>query len=261
VARRGHVVRARSVFRLPRAAPTPASREQELIALLRRTRPAVELPVRVATSTHPEPETGLLRVVVSMEADAAPDASDVLMGYVLIDATGVIAASGAQTVSEGRHAFSAVIPEGRYTLRVAGIDALRRSGLVERPFVAATTSVGGLRVSSLIVAPAGSVNTSLHPIVFRTSEDRVTAYVELFAADAAAPPAVDVRFEVLSENAATPLIAQAATGVRANGRLTVARADLSLAALAPGSYEARALIVADGKPVGQVVRPFFYAPR
>lgn len=261
VARRGHVVRARSVFRMPRAPATPPSREEELVALLRRTRPAVELPVRVATSTHPEPEAGRLRVVVSMEADAAPGVSDVLMGYVLIDANGVIAASGAQTAIEGRHAFSAVIPEGRYTLRVAGIDELRRSGLVERPFVAATTNVGGLRVSSLIVAPAGAVNTSLRPIVFRTSEDRVTAYVELFAVAGVAPPAVDVRFEVLSENAATPLIAQAATGVRANGPLTVARADLSLAALAPGSYQARAVIVVDGKPVDPVVRPFFYAPR
>lgn len=261
VARRGHVVRARSVFRLPPAAPTPASREEELVALLRRTRPAVELPVRVATSTHPEPEAGRLRVVVSMEADAAPGASDVLMGYVLIDANGVIAASGAHITVDGRHAFSAVIPEGRYTLRVAGIDALRRSGLVERPFVAATTSVGALRVSSLIVAPAGAVNTSLHPIVFRTSEDRVTAYVELFAAEGVVSPAVDVRFEVVSDNAATPMVAREAIAVRGEGRLTVARADLSLAALTPGSYQARALIVVDGKPVGQVVRPFFYAPR
>jgi hypothetical protein len=246
---------------MPRAPATPPSREEELVALLRRTRPAVELPVRVATSTHPEPEVGRLRVVVSMEADAAPGVSDVLMGYVLIDANGVIAASGAQTAIEGRHAFSAVIPEGRYTLRVAGIDDLRRSGLVERPFVAATANVGGLRVSSLIVAPAGAVNTTLRPVVFRTSENRVTAYVELFAAEGVPPPAVDVRFEILSENALTPLIAQAATGVRANGRLSVARADLNLAALAPGAYQARAQIMVDGTPVGQVVRPFFYAPR
>jgi len=194
-------------------------------------------------------------------ADAAPGAADVLMGYVLIDANGVIAASGAHTAIDGRHAFSAVIPEGRYTLRVAGIDEVRRRGLVERPFVAATTSVGTLRVSSLIVAPAAGVNTSLHPIVFRTSEDRVTAYVELFAAEGVTPSAVDVRFEVISENAATPLIAQRATGIRADGPLTVARADLNLAALVPGPYQARALIVVNDKPVGEVVRPFFYAPR
>ena len=259
VARRDHVVRARSVFRLPRPAATPVSREDELIALLRRTRPAVELPVRVATSTHPEPDAGRLRVVVSMEADAARGASDVLMGYVLIDANGVIAASGAQTAIEGRHAFSAVIPEGRYTLRVAGIDALRRSGLVERPFVAATANAGGLRVSSLILAPASAA--TLQPIIFRTSEERMTAYLELLSSAGAAPSSVQVSFEVLAEDAATPLISRAAAGVRADGGLTVARADLSLAALPAGSYQARAVIVADGKPVGEVVRPFFYVPR
>lgn len=261
VARRGHVVRARSVFRLPRPAAAPVSREDELVALLRRTRPAVELPVRVATSTHPEPEAGRLRVVVSMEAESAPGAAEVLMGYVLIDANGVIAASGAHDAAEGRHAFSAVVPEGRYTLRVAGIDALRRKGLVERPFVAATTSTGGLRVSSLILASAGAVNGALHPIVYRTSEDRVTAYIEVFSSENVAPSAVHVSFQVLGEGAASPLVERAANSVGADGRLTIARADLSLAVLPPGSYQVRALVVVDGQTVGQVVRPFAYSPR
>jgi VWFA-related protein len=260
VARRNHVVRARTVFRLPPPAPTPPSREEELVALLRRTRPATELPVRVATSTHPEADASRLRVVVTMEADSARGAAEVLMGYVLIDANGVIAASGAQIALDGRHAFSAVVPEGRYTLRVAGIDALRRTGLVERPFVAATMGAGGLRVSSVILAPAGAASGALHPIVYRTSEDRVTAYVEVFAAADVTPSSVDVRFEILSERAPTPLITRAATGVRADGRLIVARTDLDLAALTPGSYQARAVIVAAGQPAGEVVRPFFYAP-
>jgi VWFA-related protein len=260
VTSRGHVVRARSAFRMPREPATPLSREDELVALLRRTQPAVELPVRVATSTYPEPESGRLRVVVSMEADSAPGASEVLMGYVLIDANGVIAASGAHAV-DGRHAFSAVVPEGRYTLRVAGIDALRRKGLVERPFVAATIAAGALRVSSLILAPAGAANGALQPIVHRTSEQSMTAYVEVFAAEGVAPSAVQVRFEVLNDHAASPLVARTASGVRADGGLTVARTDLSLAGLPPGAYQARAVVVADGQPVGEVVRPFSFAPR
>lgn len=259
VARRGHVVRARSVFRLPRPAATPPSREDELTAVLRRIRPAVELPLRVATSAHPEPQPGRVRVVVSMEADSARGASDVLMGYVLIDANGVIAASGAHDALDGRHAFSAAVPEGRYTLRVAAIDAMRRTGLVERPFVAATTNTAGLRVSSLILAPAGA-NGALRPLVYRTSDDRLTAYVEL-AASAATPPSVHVRFEVLSENTTTPVAAAAATGMRADGGLTVARADVSLAGVPPGSYHVRAVIAVDGRAVGEVVRPFSYSPQ
>lgn len=256
VARRNHVVRARSVFRLPRAAPAPPSPEDELTALLRRTRPAAELPVRVTTSAHPEAEAGRLRVVVSMEADAAPGSGEVLMGYVLIDANGVIAASGAHAAVEGRHAFSALVPEGKYTLRVAGIDALRRKGLVERPFVAATLSAGALRVGSLILAPAGN-GAALHPIVYRTSEERVTAYIEVLA-ESDVPPGVRVRFEVLKEHGAAPLAAQEAAAVRADGTLAVARGELNLTALASGSYQARAVILMDGQPLAQVVRPFFY---
>jgi VWFA-related protein len=259
VARRNHVVRSRSVFRLPRPAATPVSREDELVALLRRTRPASELPVRVATSTHPEAEASRLRVVVSMEAESARGAAEVLMGYVLIDANGVIAASGAQNTLDGQHAFSAVVPEGRYTLRVAAIDALRRTGLVERPFVAATTNTAGLRVSNLVLAPAGPANGILRPIVYRTSDDRMTAYVEVAAVDAA--PALQVKFEVLAENTTAPLVATSATGMRGAGGLTIARADMSLAGVPPGSYQVRALIVVSGETVGQVVRPFSYSPK
>jgi hypothetical protein len=195
-----------------------------------------------------------------MEADTGPGSPEVLMGYVLIDDKGVIAASGAQAAAEGRHAFSAIVPEGRYTLRVAGIDAVRRNGLVERPFIAATASAGSLRVSSLILAPAASGQDVLRPIVYRTSEDRMTAYIEVVAAEGT-PPNLHVRFEVLGDNGASPLIAQTASSVRADGRLIVARANLGLSALPPGSYQARAVLVADGRPVGQVVRPFSYTPR
>jgi hypothetical protein len=258
---RGHLVRARSVFRLPREPATAVSREEELVSLLRRTRPAVELPVRVVTLTAPEPEAGRLRVVVSMEADSAPGSPEVLMGYVLINAEGVIAASGAHDAVEGRYAFSAVVSEGRYTLRVAGIDDLRRTGLVERPFNAATLRAGNLRVSNLVLAPAAPGQSALRPIVYRTSEDRMTAYVEVLADEDRTPPAMHVRFEVFGKNAATPLVVQTASGVRADGRLMVARANLSLTGLAPGLYEARAVLVADGQPVGQVIRPFTYTPR
>jgi hypothetical protein len=194
-----------------------------------------------------------------MEADSARGAAEVLMGYVLIDANGVIAASGAHNALDGRHAFSAVVPEGRYTLRVAAIDALRRTGLVERPFVAATTNTAGLRVSNLVLAPAGPVTGTLRPIVDRTSDDRLTAYVEVAAAEGA--PSMQVRFELLAENTTAPLAAASATGVRGAGGLAVARADVSLAGVRPGSYQVRALIEVDGQPVGQVVRPFSYSPK
>ena len=94
-----------------------------------------------------------LRVVVSTEADpAAGPASEVLLGYVLIDSRGVVVSSGAHRVTDGRHAFSDAVAPGNYTLRVGGIDPLGRRGLVQRTFFAALGQRDGVTVSDLILA-------------------------------------------------------------------------------------------------------------
>jgi hypothetical protein len=89
----------------------------------------------------------------------------------------------------------------------------------------------------------------------------VTAYVELLADGAGAPRPFDVRFEVLAENAAVPLVAQPAALVGADGPITVARAELRLAGLPAGSYQTRAVIRSGDQTVAEVVRHFFYTPR
>ena len=96
LARGGGQLRARSAFRMAPVLPSAGTRQQSLVDLLRGSRAATELPVRVATYTYAEPGSPKLRVVVSTEADAADGpASRVLLGYVLTDSAGVIAASGA----------------------------------------------------------------------------------------------------------------------------------------------------------------------
>lgn len=258
----GGVLRARPAFRLPQVMPSPRTREQDLVMLLRAVHPATELPVRVATYTYAEPGSTQVRVVVSAEADAAAGpASEVLMGYVLMDARSVIAASGAHLAADGRHAFSTVVGPGTYSLRVAGIDPLGRKGLIERPFSAAVGTYAGLRLSDLILAPAPTrSDVALSPFVDRISQTRVAAYVELAADDTPALSDVHVSFEIAPEAGDGARRSVPAAVDRRDGRLAVARATLSLEGLPAGRYVAHARIVVPGQPEGRVTRPFRYDP-
>lgn len=283
LARGGGTVRARSVFRVPPVPISPRTREDELVALLRSSRVATELPVRVATfvfgeppalpsapaapagadastvSARPAADPSVARVVVSVETAAPSGASrGTVLGYALVDQQGIIAVSGATRVSGARHAFSAAVPPGRYTLRVAGIDPLDRRGLVEREFVASLPApAGGVRVSDLILAPVPPrPELPLHPIVDRVDEARVTAYLELYAPGAGALPSVTVALSIHALTADVPL-ASFASDVRRHGeQWATARATLALDRLEAGPYLAVARVLADGVELARVSRPF-----
>jgi hypothetical protein len=256
--RSGNLIRARSAFRMSPAAPSPRMREEDLVALLRSARPAAELPVRVATFVYAEPATQELRVVVSTETDAAPGAADdVLLGYVLVDGRGIVVSSGAHRVTGGRRAFSTKLSPGTYTLRVGGIDPLGRRGVTQRTFRALIPAQNGVRTSDVLVAPVPSQERGpLDPIVDRTTDTRVSSYVEIYAADALPLPEMQVVFEVMSLDASTPLISQEGQVQRHGERWAEARAQLSIDALPAGQYVAVARVMTDGKQLARATRPF-----
>jgi hypothetical protein len=143
---------------------------------------------------------------------------------------------------------------------VAAIDALRRTGLVERPFVATTSDAGPLRLSSLLLAPRAAGDAPLLPIVDRVSSAQVTAYFEMVDAAGGEVTGARVTFEIETA-AGTQVLTFSAAAVRTNGPLAVARADADLSGLAAGRYIARAQVTREGQIVGRVVRPFAYQPR
>jgi len=251
LARGGGELRARPGFVLPASAP-PA-RDLALGQLLRAAAPATELPIRVATYTYAEPASRDLRVVVSAEAVASPGA---VLGFVLIDAGGVIAASAVHDAGHGAYAFSAVVPPGNYTLRVAAIDPLGRHGSVGRPFTARLTAAGSLRVSDLMLArvPA-QPQAPLDPLIDRVSEDAVIAYLELHADDRVPLPDA-VRMVVTGATDERALVTVPATVTRADGTWAVARATVPLTSLPPGAHVARAEVLSAGAIVARVARPF-----
>lgn len=258
VTRRGPVVRARQAFRIPAVVPSARAREQDLVALLRSATGVAELPVRVATYAYVEPATPDLKIVVSVETDAAASApGGVVLGYVLVDGRGVIVSSGAHRTSSGRYAFTTRIPRGNYTLRVGGIDPLGRRGLVERAFTASVQQRANLRVSDLILAPVPpSPDSALHPLVDTTDEGRIVAYMELAATGGRTLTDVQVRVAILRDDAADTGVTARAEVSQSGGLWARARAELPLASLAPGRYVAVAQVLNEGAEIARVTRPF-----
>ena len=258
IAKGSGTVRARQAFRLPGTVKSARAREEDLVKLLRSARPATELPVRVATYTYVEPVSGQVKVVVSTEADASSGAAaGVVLGYVLIDSRGVIAASGALRSPTGRHAFTTRVPAGVYTLRVGSIDALARRGLVERTFTAAVRQEGGIQVSDLILAPAPpGPDVPLHPVIDRLDDTTAVAYLELAASTGRPLTDVNVRIEILAEeNRAVRLTAPAAV-TSSGGLWANARARIALDTLERGRYAAIAHVMLGDREVARVSRPF-----
>lgn len=248
-------VRARPSFRIAPSASSAAPVEPQLVQLLRTSAVATELPLRVATFVLREPGTSSVRAIVSAEADAARGTSGVTLGFVVRDRDDVIVASGAQRTANGGFAFSAAVPQGDYTLTVGAIDGLGRRGRVERAFSA---RVGrGPAVSDLILARVPPVSTApLEPIVDRVTDDRLLAYLELYADAGAARPAAAVTVDVAAAADAAVIVTVPATMGMAEGGWTIARAVVPVRGLAPGRYIARASVIERGRPASVTTRAF-----
>jgi VWFA-related protein len=276
LARGGGELRARNGFTLPAAPPSTLARDARLVTLLRTLTVATELPVRVATYAFAEPDTPRLRVVVSAEADVPGAASNTLLGFVLIDARGVIAATAAHEAGAGRYAFSATVAPGPYTLRAAAIDPLGRQGSVERPFDARLTVAEGVRFSDLILAPPPArPGDALEPFIDRISAARVMAYLEMHVTDRGRLPDA-VRIVIKGGETDVAIVSARVTPFDSRTRVpedsrplaqggrgffAIARAIVPAGELPPGGYVAYAEVVAGGRVIARVPRPFTISER
>ena len=259
VDRRGVALRARTGFTLPPL--SDADRGAQLSRLLTNMTTVSELPLRVATYAYAEPAAKGVRVVISGEAGTGSSPAGIWMGFVLVNDAGVISATATQQAADGRHAFSATVPAGTYTLRAAAIDPLGRQGSVERVFRVQPPTPDAMHVGDLLLAPVPPApDAPLSPIVDRISGDAIVAYLELHAAAAAPRPDV-VRFSVARAAGEAPVVAATAAVTVREGVWGIARATLPIASLASGRYEARAEILAAGAVAGRVIRPFTITSR
>jgi VWFA-related protein len=269
------VRRPDATVRARRALPfdTPRLDPREVLAgMMRSALPAVELPLRVTTYASRDAGTGKVRVVVSAEVGrGATAAAGLGVGFALVDEKGRVAASSFQRVDEeatgggdGPVAYlgSAAVDPGRYTLKLAAVDARGRRGSVEHPVKAALTTLGPLEVSDLLVAPpAARPAMSLRPAVDATSDaGAIVGLVDLYGTDASALKSATVAMEVAADETAPALVSAPARLSEATDGQRSAQGAVSLSLVPPGRYVARAVVSVGGRPAGQVTRPFTISP-
>jgi VWFA-related protein len=230
---RGAVVRARPAFRASTAPPKDGD-EKQIVRLLRAPRIATELPVRATTSAFRDSADGRTRVILAADADGG-SSQPVTFGYVLVNDAGVIAASGSDPAPEGRFSHAVSVAPGRYTLKVAAIDATGRQGSVERAFDARLHGAGSLGISDLTLTDS-EPGHALRPIVARANADSLGAVIEIYSPTGSQPVGVSVVMDVKESGSSTPVLKTAAKVVPVGASTARARADLKLGGLPPGSY-------------------------
>jgi VWFA-related protein len=271
VRRRNVTVRSRRAFVLSAAAGARATPEDRLVSALKTPFGVAEVPVRLTSYAYQDADGEKVRVVLAADVGqpgAVP--AEYTVGYVLIDDQGKIAASGqekrklepaggAADVALSYVTGVAVDP-GQYHVRFGVVDAEGRRGSVVRDVHAWKTAGEAFTVGDLMVGSLNG-NQPLRPQVEpRVIDGRLAAYVELYAASAAAFDDTAVAIEIADDQDGAALTAAAARIVPARSEGSrIAQAVVGAHMLPPGRYVARANITRGGKPAGILLRPFILA--
>jgi VWFA-related protein len=276
-------VRARPEFTLdtPLGAPPLRLSAEPLEAisdLLRWPMPGTNLGMDVDTYTAPSPDgaAGLRTVVAASIASGGQPVTAV--GYEVINDTGAIVAGGiepkaggnaraaptptidTQSVAADRRLYTTAfaIPEGRYRLKLAAIDAGGRHGSVSHHFDVRSARAGALRLGDVFIgelSPAGFLpNPSVPP-----NAAALPVRVDIAGDTPGDLSGASVRMELARPGA--PAFAQTplsmSTPPTGDGRRRTASATLSLAALPRGSYLVTAVLTAADGTSARTSRLFF----
>jgi VWFA-related protein len=273
VRRRGVTLRSHRAFVLSsgRAARKP---EDHLLDAIRSPFAVAELPIRATTFAFRDPSSERVAVMIAAEVgQAGAEAGDFTVGYALVDDQGRVVASASDkrrlTPIDGRdnaplgYKAGALVDPGKYTLRIAAVDAKGRKGSVIRDVLAYKMAgeefaVGDLLLGNAPTTAGGSVEPQLEPHVHG---HRLAATVELYAAAPEALEQAAVTVEIADGQDGPTLAAGPARlfpGPHPTTR--IAQAVMPTEALPPGRYLARAKISRGGQPAGLLMRPFVLAP-
>jgi VWFA-related protein len=254
----GRTVRARPSFRIPVGSAPAGGDVSRLERLLRSPRLATELPLRLASYTMREPEGTGLKVLVTMETDAATTGRTVTLGFVLVDDRGVVVTSGGGPTDTGRYLVPVGLAPGRYVLKAAGVEPGGRQGSVERRFVAELTSAGDFRVSDFILAEPSDV---LIPSIVRANASQLVGYLEVYAPAGWTPPEAFATIVITTPDGSDPLISVPGRIAPAGAGRWIVRADVPLTDLPPGPYVASARLAISGLSTDRLTHPFVVAAR
>ena len=268
VSRPGVTLRARREFSMD-AGPAGKPIDARLMDVLKSPLLLSDFGLHVTTITLRDPDSAKLKVLVAAQIERAPGSLQRLaLSYYVTDEKNSIVATHLEPALDGasagelapqRHFTGSFLADpGRYLVKLAVIDDDGRGASVEHTFEAGLTAIGQLRLGELMVAAAPRPGEGVRPVVDgRVLTDTLVGYTELYSEAEPQLSTAEVALEVAGSADGRPM---AATSMRmgtaaGRGRRTL-EGSLPLALLSPGSYVARAVISVNGRPVGQVTRPF-----
>lgn len=255
-ARGADIVRARPNFTIP-AAPKPETTETELVRLLRDPRTVTELPLRTGTYSYRLPEGEGFKTIVAAETGRD---QDVTFGYVIVNRSGVIVASGGDIAARGRYVVTATLPAGGYMLKAAVIDNAGRRGSVERHFEVRLGKAGNTTFGDLMIAepgPGSAAEAAMHPVVASLRGKELVVFTELYGPDSWIPAPGTVKLEVVSDGGSSESVISMTPSIQraGAGRWTVT-ARSALDGTQAGTRFVRATITTPGQDPVRLTRAF-----
>ena len=269
VGRRGVEVRARREFTVSPTAAAKGTDDELLADTLRSPLTATEFPLRVVTYSFPDPENGLVRVLIGAGLGRVTDDAPVkAIAYAVTDDRGRLVTGRRYDVDppkDNDHRWNGTVTlrPGTYTLKVAAVDADGRRASVEHQVDASLFRAGDLVVGDLMLTEhPGGDGWALRPEIEPTfGRATLGSYVEVFSTIPDVLKACEVTVEIASDaNAPTLVTARSSLRTSRDGVRAIGLGEAALDPLPPGEYVARASVRLGGKPVARVLRPFIYAP-
>ena len=266
---RGLTLRSRRVFQFNRAAGPGAPDEDRLGALMTTPAAVGEVPLSASVYTLGEPAGGKRQVLIAAEIDKqASEAATVAVGYTIVDASGRERAKAGERLilqpvdparpSPLRFVRAASLEAGEHTLKLGVIMPDGRRGSIEHLFTMRPAAAGRLQVGDLFVLPApdgGSLDLRAD-VLPRVATRRLAIYCEVYGPDPSAFEEADITIEIAT-TADGPAVMRGK--LRAGGTeptRRIVQAAMSAAALSPGDYVARLVVIDRDGATGQVLRAF-----
>jgi VWFA-related protein len=259
-ARRGINVRSRRHVVLPeRLNKTAAvSVPERLAELLVHPVDISDLPLSVASYTLRGTDEKTLKVIVSGEMGGASSQGPADWAFAIIKDENTVASlrqhieptgPGPWVVSGERQ-----LAPGRYRIRIAGIDAEGREGLVDVPLVVGMFAAGDFLLSDTVVGTGAE--SHVEPRSTFQQGQALAAVIEIGSNDLEKLATASAVLE-LYPTGGTDVAARAVMSMHAQGApLQWAQASLDTAPLTPGRYTASVTVKAGAVPLARVSRAF-----
>lgn len=264
--RKGITIRSRAEYILPEDSE-PLSPADRLTEALRTPFLATGLPLSVATYNLYAPERDQVRVLIAAELGESDKLDRAHVAFVLMDEDGNVEASrsGTYTLPERlsdvnfKIATDAVVPEGRYRLKLAATDDEGRLASVEHLVEARLSDFEDVEASDLVLSGRADGSSAVPLIGDLNGGDALHAFFEMEAKDGESLGKAEALLEV-AEAADAPALTSAPMSVdEPKAARWVADGRVALGRLPSGDYVARVRLSRSGNEAVTISRRFHFS--